>query len=236
MRYKRILIKISGESLSGENKNGFNAETTKAFMSQIVELKKLGVEICIVIGGGNIVRGVELEPQGVARVTADHMGMLGTIINAIFLQNFFEKEFNVQCRVMSAIPVADICEGYITRRALRHLEKGRIVIFAAGTGNPFFSTDTSSVLRAVETNCDVIFKGTKTDGVYSSDPKIDKNAQHYKKISYDEILEKNLQIMDGAAVALARDSKIPIVVFSIFKKGNMMAVLQNNCEDCTIIN
>lgn len=236
MKYKRILLKISGESLVGEDKSGFDVDFANRIVSEIVDLHASGVSICIVIGGGNIVRGTMLEKNdGVDRVTADHMGMMGTIINALLLQNIFEKRFKINCRVMSALYVTKICEPYICRKATRHLEKNRIVICAAGTGNPFFSTDTAAVLRAVEMQCEAILKGTKTDGVYSGDPKKSKNVEHFQKISYDQVIKKNLQVMDAAAIVLAREYNKPIIVFSIFEKNMMRSILFENIGKCTII-
>lgn len=235
MRYKRILLKLSGESLVGEGEYGFNIEFVRKISNEIIDLYRAGISICIVIGGGNILRGAALEENGVNRVTADHMGMMGTIINALLLQNIFEKEFSVSCRVMSALYITKVCEPYIHRKAVRHLEKGRIVICAAGTGNPFFSTDTAAVLRAVEMKCDIIMKGTKTDGIYSSDPRIDSDAKHFRNITYDQVIEKKLKIMDAAAIILAREYKIPIIVFSIFVADNMRSILINNNGNFTLV-
>ena len=235
-KYKRILIKISGESLSGEGKNGFDVPSIEQIASEIVEIQKLGVSVCIVIGGGNIIRGATMQESGVDRVIADHMGMMSTIINSVLLKNFLEKHSGVESRVMSALPISDVCEPYIHKKALRHLNKDRIVIFAAGTGNPYFSTDTASILRAIEMKCDIIFKGTKTDGVYSADPKKDKNATKYSQITYNKVLEENLKIMDASAVALARDNRMEIVVFSILQKNNLLSIIKEESNNYTYIN
>lgn len=235
MQYKRVLIKISGESLVGEGKSGFNINFIQRIAGEIVDLYNLGISICIVIGGGNILRGSELEKLGVDRVTADHMGMMGTIINSILLQNIIESDFSVHCRVMSALYVTKICEPYIHRKAIRHLEKQRIVICAAGTGNPFFSTDTSAVLKSIELKCDLLLKGTKTNGVYSDDPKVNSDVEHYKNITYDDIIKKNIKIMDAAAIVLAREHKIPIIVGSIFVKNNIVSILSKNSGEFTLI-
>ena len=215
----RILIKISGESLMGQQKYGIELNTVKRLSSDLLSFKKLGIEICIVIGGGNIFRGLAATAKGMERANADYMGMLATVMNSLALQNTLEK-LNVETRVMSAFPIQSICETYIRRRAIRHMEKDRIVICAAGTGNPYFSTDTAASLRAAELKCSKIYKATKVDGIYDKDPNNNKNAKMLKNISYKSYLTKNLGVMDSAAVSIARENSIPITIFSI---------LENNC-------
>ncbi len=193
----------------------------------IISVYKLGVEICLVIGGGNIFRGLQGSAKGMERTTADYMGMLATIMNALAMQSALES-YGIHTRVMSAISVDQICEPYIRRRAVRHLEKKRVCIFAAGTGNPYFTTDTAATLRATEMNCEAIFKGTNVDGIYNKDPNISKDAIKYNEVTYDQILQQNLKVMDASAIALARDNKIPIVVFSLKNFGNMIDVVQGN--------
>jgi uridylate kinase len=193
----------------------------------IISVHKLGVEICLVIGGGNIFRGLQGSAKGMERTTADYMGMLATIMNALAMQSALES-YGIHTRVMSAISVDQICEPYIRRRAVRHLEKKRVCIFAAGTGNPYFTTDTAATLRATEMNCEAIFKGTNVDGIYNKDPNISKDAIKYNEVTYDQILQQNLKVMDASAIALARDNKIPIVVFSLKNFGNMKDVVQGN--------
>jgi uridylate kinase len=210
--YSRVLMKISGEALMGSNGYGLHPPTVERIANEIKEVHQLGVQVCLVIGGGNIFRGLQGSAQGMERTTADYMGMLATVMNALAMQSALE-ELSVFTRVISAIPMDQICEPYIRRRAVRHLEKKRVVIFAAGTGNPYFTTDTAATLRATEMKCEAIFKGTQVDGVYDSDPKINPNAKHFDKISYDTILQKNLKVMDASAIALARDNKLPIIIF-----------------------
>lgn len=219
MKYKRILLKVSGESLMGERQFGHDPATIARICTDIKEVHDAGAEVCLVVGGGNIFRGISAAASGMERAGADYMGMLATVMNALALQNTLEK-IGVQSRVLSAIPMQSVCEPYIRRRASRHMEKGRIVIFAAGTGNPFFTTDTAAALRATEMGCDAIFKGTQVDGVYSADPKKDKTAKRYDVITYKEVLHDDLAVMDAAAISLARENKIPIVVFSIQEKGS----------------
>ena len=209
----------------GDSEFGLDPPTVDLVAKDIISVHKLGVEICLVIGGGNIFRGLQGSAKGMERTTADYMGMLATIMNALAMQSALES-YNVNTRVMSAISVDQICEPYIRRRAVRHLEKKRVCIFAAGTGNPYFTTDTAATLRATEMNCGAIFKGTKVDGVYDMDPKTNSNAIKYDKVTYDQILQKNLKVMDASAVALARDNKIPIIVFSLKNFGNMKEVIQ----------
>ncbi len=218
---KRIMLKLSGEILVGKQSYGLDPDKLISISEDICNVYKNGKQICIVVGGGNIFRGISGASQGIDRVTADGMGMLATVINALALQNAIEKN-NVPTRVLSAIPMQTICETFIKRRAIRHLEKGRVIIFAAGTGNPYFSTDTAATLRAAEMNCEVIFKGTSVDGVYDSDPKINSNSKMYKNISYKKVLSDNLKVMDSSAISMARDNLIPMVVFSILKSNSFL--------------
>jgi len=224
-RYKRVLLKLSGEALMGDRDYGLDPEMVDRVASEIKTVIDMGVEVCVVIGGGNIFRGVSGAAQGMDRSTADYMGMLATVINALAMQNALEKA-NVPTRVLSAIPMSSVCEPYIRRRAARHMEKGRAVIFAAGTGNPFFTTDSAAALRASEMQCNALLKATKVDGVYSADPAKDKKATRYDKLSYLDVLSQDLQVMDTSAISLARQSKIPILVFSIFTHGAFAEVIQ----------
>ncbi len=226
-QYKRILLKLSGEVLMGEQEYGIDPAYVARLAEEVKAAKDNGLEICLVIGGGNIFRGVAGAAKGLDRTTGDYMGMLATVMNALAMQNALEQ-LGVQTRVQSAIPMSSVCEPYIRRRAERHLEKGRIVIFAAGTGNPFFTTDTGAALRAAEMGCDALLKGTSVDGVYDSDPKKNADATRFETISYDQVLSDNLKVMDAAAVALCRENDIPIVVFSIREKGNVASVLDGN--------
>ena len=221
--YKRILLKMSGEVLMGGREYGLDPETVKSIAQDIKDVVDAGIEVCIVVGAGNIFRGVAGAANGMERTTADYIGMLGTVMNALAMQSALEQ-IEVQTRVLSAIPMSAVCEPYIRRKAVRHMEKGRVVIFAAGVGSPYFTTDTPAALRASEMNCDAIFKGTKVDGVYSSDPQIDKDAEHYPEISFMEVLTKELRVMDATAISLARENDIPIVVFCIREKGNFKTV------------
>ncbi len=213
-KYKRILFKVSGESMMGDREFGHDPQAISRICQQIIGAYKKSIEICVVVGGGNIFRGISVAANGMERVSADYMGMLATCINALALQSALEK-LGIQTRMQSAIPMDTICEPYIKRKAVRHLEKGRVVIFAGGTGNPFFTTDTAAVLRAVETNCDVIVKGTQVDGVYSADPKKDPTAIRYDNLTYRDVIKQDLKVMDQTAIALAKDNKLPIMVFSI---------------------
>lgn len=217
LKFKRILFKISGEAMMGSQEFGHESLAIEKICKQVISAHQLGCEVAIVIGGGNIFRGISKAAQGIERVTADYMGMLATCINGLALQSALEKQ-GVDTRMLSAIPMNSVCEPYIKRRAVRHLEKGRVLIFTAGTGNPFFTTDTAAVLRAIEMNCEVILKGTQVDGVYSADPKLDKNALRYDQLSYLDVIKQDLRVMDQTAITLAKDNKLPIVVFSI--KGN----------------
>ncbi len=223
--YKRIMIKISGEALMGDQGFGLNPATVSDVANQIKAVHDMGLEICLVIGGGNIFRGLQGSAQGMERTTADYMGMLATVMNALAMQSALE-ELDIHTRVISAIRMDEVCEPYIRRRAVRHLEKNRVCIFAAGTGNPYFTTDTAATLRASEMNCDALFKGTQVDGIYDSDPKTNPDAHRYERVSYDEVLAKHLKVMDASAIALARDNKLPIVVFSLKTEGGVAAVLQ----------
>lgn len=227
LAYKRILLKLSGESLAGSNGSGISPEVIKTFAEEIVTLRKNfpEVEIGIVIGGGNIFRGLSETASNMDRVTADHMGMLATVINSLALQDALEQH-GLYTRVLSAINMDEIAEPYIRRRAIRHVEKGRIVIFAAGTGNPYFTTDTAAVLRAIEIEADVIMKGTRVDGIYSADPEKDKNAFKYEKLDYIDVVKKGLKVMDTTAITLSMDNKLPIYVFDMTKNGNLLRVLQ----------
>ena len=211
----------------GGGQFGLDPPTVDLVAKDIISVHELGVEICLVIGGGNIFRGLQGSAKGMERTTADYMGMLATIMNALAMQSALES-YGIHTRVMSAISVDQICEPYIRRRAVRHLEKKRVCIFAAGTGNPYFTTDTAATLRATEMNCEAIFKGTNVDGIYNKDPNISKDAIKYDEVTYDQILQQNLKVMDASAVALARDNKIPIVVFSLKNFGNMKDVIQGN--------
>jgi uridylate kinase len=232
-RFKRVLLKVSGEVLMGDQPFGIDTETLERTAEDIAEVVKQGVELCLVIGGGNIFRGVSLAGRGMERASADYMGMLATVMNALALQAALEK-IGVFTRVQSAIPMEAVCEPYIRRRALRHLEKGRVVIFAAGVGAPFFTTDSGAALRAAEMGCEALFKGTSVDGVYTADPKKDANAKRYETLSYQEVLAKDLRVMDSSAVSLMRDNGTPIVVFSIRERGNFLKVLQGEGVFTTI--
>lgn len=224
-KYKRILLKLSGESLIGDKGYGIDSSTVQYMASEIKEVYKMGVEVAVVIGGGNIFRGVEASVKGMERASADYMGMLATVINALALQNSLEK-IGVPTRVQSAIEMRELAESYIRRRAIRHLEKGRVVIFAAGTGNPYFTTDTAAALRAMEIGAEVILKGTKVDGVYSSDPVKDPSAKRFSSIGYIDVLRKGLSVMDSAAISLCMDNNLPIVVFNVRGKGNIKNIIQ----------
>jgi uridylate kinase len=222
--YKRILLKISGEALMGQLKVGLHPPTVNKIASEIKKVHEMGVEVCLVIGGGNIFRGLQGSAQGMERTTADYMGMLATVMNSLAMQSELEK-INVNTRVISAIPMDQICEPYIRRRAVRHLEKNRVCIFAAGTGNPYFTTDTAATLRAIEMKCQAIFKATKVDGIYDKDPVINPNAKYLEKVTYDMALQEKLRVMDASAIALARDNNIPIVVFSLFETDDFLSIV-----------
>ena len=232
--YKRVMLKISGESLMGRLPYGIDPEMVGTVAQQVKDVVATGVEVCLVIGGGNIFRGMSGAAAGMERATGDYMGMLATVINALSMQHALEK-LNISTRVMSAIPMQSVCEPYIRRRGLHHLKEGRVVIFAGGTGNPYFTTDTAAALRAAEMNCDVLLKGTQVDGVYHSDPKLDPSAKKFSSLNYLEVLSKDLKVMDAAAITLARDSNIPIIVFSIHEKNALAEVIKGNGSH-TIIN
>jgi uridylate kinase len=224
-RYKRILLKLSGEVLMGEQGFGIDPETVHRMALEVMAAKEAGFELCLVIGGGNIFRGMAGAAKGMDRAQADYMGMLATVMNALAMQNALER-LGVDTRVQSAIKMDEVCEPVIRRRAERHLAKGRVVIFAAGVGSPFFTTDSGAALRAAEMKCDALFKGTSVDGVYDADPKTHPNAKRYATLSFDKVLSDNFKVMDASAVALCRDNDIPIVVFSIRDQGNLARVLR----------
>lgn len=223
--YKRVLLKISGEALMGDQSFGLHPPTVERIAKELKSVHDMGVELSVVIGGGNIFRGLQGSAQGMERTTADYMGMLATVMNALAMQGALEA-LGIHTRVISAIPMDQVCEPYIRRRAVRHLEKKRICIFAAGTGNPYFTTDTAATLRASEMSCEAIFKGTQVDGIYDSDPKTNPDAKRYDTVSYGEVLQKNLKVMDASAIALARDNKLPIVVFSLNEKGGLAGIVR----------
>ena len=222
--YDRVMLKISGEALMGDLGYGLHPPTVARIAAEVKSVHDLGVEICMVIGGGNIFRGLQGSAQGMERTTADYMGMLATVMNALAMQSSLEA-LGIHTRVISAIPMDQVCEPYIRRRAVRHLEKKRVVIFAAGTGNPYFTTDTAATLRANEMTCQAIFKGTKVDGVYDKDPKKFSDAKRYACVTYNEVLEKHLGVMDATAIALARDNALPIIVFSLDEPGGFRGIL-----------
>jgi uridylate kinase len=227
--YRRILLKLSGEALMGEARCGISPSVLDRMAGEIRELVELGVQVAVVVGGGNILRGAELAASGADRVTADHMGMLATVINALALQGALEKH-DVFTRVMSAVQVHQVCEDYIRRRAIRHLEKGCVVVFAGGTGNPFFTTDSAASLRAAEVGADLVLKATKVDGVYSADPLRDPSAQRFSRLSYEEVLRRDLKVMDATAIILCRDHDIPIRVFDMGKPGAVRRVVMGEDE------
>ena len=224
LRFGKVLLKVSGEVLMGDTPYGIDMNTVDRVAKDIAEIVQLGVQLCLVIGGGNIFRGLSGAAKGMDRTSADYMGMLATVMNALAMQNALERN-GVETRVQSAIPMASVCEPYIRRRAARHLEKGRVVIFAAGTGNPFFTTDTAAALRAAEMGCDALLKGTSVDGVYTADPKRDPDAVRYDRLSYLEVLSQDLKVMDASAISLMRESGIPIIVFSIRRPGALVDVM-----------
>ncbi|MFO0294883.1 MAG: UMP kinase [Rhodospirillales bacterium] len=233
LRYRRVLLKLSGEALMGSGEYGLDAETVARVAAEIEAVRGMGAQVAVVIGGGNIFRGVSGAAKGMERATADYMGMLATVINALAMQNALEQR-GVDTRVLSAIPMSTVCEPYIRRRGIRHLEKGRVVIFAAGTGNPFFTTDTAAALRASEMGCDALLKATKVDGVYSADPKKDPAATRYDRLDYLEVLARDLGVMDASAISLARENRIPILVFSIHTPGGFAEVMRGRGR-CTIV-
>lgn len=227
MKYKRVLLKLSGESLMGSKQFGIDHEVLNQYAVEIQEIAEAGVQVAVVIGGGNIFRGVEASEGGMDRVQGDYMGMLATMINSMALQAALEK-LHVQSRLQSAIEMNKICEPFIRRRAVRHLEKNRVVIFGAGTGNPYFTTDTAASLRAIEIEADVVLKGTRVDGIYSADPEKVKNATRFDKITFDEVYERNLNVMDLTAFTLCKENKLPIIVFDMNKKGNLKKVVMGD--------
>jgi uridylate kinase len=223
-KYRRVLLKLSGEALVGEHAYGLDPKVVTRLANEVKTVHSLGVQICLVIGGGNIFRGLAGAAQGMERATADYMGMLATVINSLAMQSALERH-GVVTRVLSAISMQAVCEPYIRRRAIRHMEKGRVVIFAAGTGNPFFTTDTAAALRASEMECDALLKATKVDGVYSADPNKDRTATRYERLTYLDVLSRDLQVMDATAISLARENRIPILVFSIHNEGGFADVV-----------
>ena len=223
LKYRRVLLKLSGEALMGGREFGLETETVGRIASEVKSVLDLGCEVCLVIGGGNIFRGIEAASQGLERGTADYMGMLATVINALAMQGALER-IGVHTRVQSAIPMSTVCEPYIRRKANRHMEKGRVVIFAAGTGSPYFTTDTAAALRAVEMGCDALFKGTQVDGVYSADPHKVADAVRYDSLSYHDVLTQDLKVMDASAISLSRENDIPILVFSLHSSGEFANV------------
>ena len=222
--YRRILLKLSGEALLGGEDYGIDPLILERIAGEIREVNGAGVEVAVVIGGGNIFRGAGLAQSGIDRVTGDHMGMLATVMNSLALQDALEKN-GTPARVMSALAIHDVCEDYIRRRAVRHLQKGRVVICAAGTGNPFFTTDTAAALRAIEIGADIVLKATKVDGIYTADPKLVKEASRYESLSYDEVIEGKLRVMDANAIVLCREQEMPIRVFNVFESGNLMKLV-----------
>src|SRR5215813_5215661 len=233
-KFKRVLLKISGEALMGDSQYGIDTAVCERFAQEVLDARKTGAEICLVIGGGNIFRGMAGAAKGMERASADYMGMLATVMNALAMQNAIES-LGGYARVLSAIPMTTVCEPYIRRRAMRHMEKGRIVIFAAGTGNPFFTTDTAAALRASEMGCEALFKATKVDGVYDADPERVPLARRFERLDYLEVLSRDLRVMDASAISLARENHIPILVFSIFENGGFAEVVRGRGR-YTIIN
>lgn len=233
--YKRILLKLSGEALLGSQQYGIDPPVIHRIASEVAELVRMDVQVGLVIGGGNIFRGAGLAEGGMDRVTGDHMGMLATVMNALALQDALERNGAV-ARVMSALRINDVCEDYIRRRAIRHLEKGRVVVFAAGTGNPFFTTDTAASLRAIEISADVLVKATKVDGVYSSDPVKDPEARRYERLTFDEVLRQRLGVMDATAIVMCRDNDLPLVVFNLNNPGDLVRVAQGELLGTVVAN
>lgn len=224
MQYKRILLKLSGEALMGERKYGIDPKRLAEYACEIKQVAEKGIEVAVVIGGGNIFRGVAGASNGMDRVQGDHMGMLATVINGLALQSALEDE-GLPTRLQSAIQINEVAEPFIRRRAIRHLEKGRVVIFGGGTGNPYFTTDSAAVLRAIEINADVILKGTRVDGIYTNDPEKDKNATKFDSLSFEDVLKRGLKVMDTTAFTLSRENELPIIVFDMNKKGNLLKVV-----------
>ena len=233
--YQRVLLKLSGEALLGEQAYGIDPALIQRIAAEIAQLNKMGVQAGLVIGGGNIFRGAGLAEAGMDRVTADHMGMLATVINALALQDALERE-GITARVMSALQIHQVCEDYIRRRAIRHMEKGRVVIFAAGTGNPFFTTDTAAALRAIEIGADVLIKATKVDGVYSADPMVDPDAKRYGSLSFDQVLSDKLKVMDATAIVMCRDNNLPLVVFNLNNSGDLVRLVAGETLGTSVAN
>lgn len=233
LKYKRLLLKLSGEALMGKGAYGIDMAVADRLAADVAEAVAAGCQIAIVVGGGNIFRGLTGAAKGMDRATADYMGMLATVMNALAFQGALEKA-GAPARVMSAIPMPTVCESYTRPRALHHLNKGRVVVFGAGTGNPFFTTDTAATLRAIETDCDAVAKATQVDGVYSADPKKDPAATRYDRLTYSEVLARDLKVMDGAAIALARDNRLPVIVLSIEEPGNLLKVLRGTARSTVI--
>ena len=231
--YHRVLLKLSGEGLMGDNEFGFDPKAMERIANEVKTVRAMGVEICMVIGAGNIFRGLKGVSAGLDRSSADYMGMLATVMNAIAVQSVLEK-LGVTTRVLSAIPMSNVCEPYIRRRAERHMEKGRVVIFAAGTGNPYFTTDTAAALRAAEMNCDALLKGTQVDGVYSGDPNKDPTVERYDRLTYLDVLSRDLKVMDASAVSLCRENSIPIIVFSLHSTGAFADVMTGKGKSTVI--
>ncbi|MEO1282493.1 MAG: UMP kinase [Pseudomonadota bacterium] len=233
LKYDRMLLKLSGEALMGQQGFGLDMDTVGRLANDVAEAQEAGCELALVIGGGNIFRGLQGAAKGMDRATADYMGMLATVMNALAFQGALEAR-GVSARVLSAIPMPTVCEPYVRSRALAHLEEGRVVIFAAGTGNPFFTTDTAATLRAVEMGCQVVAKATQVDGIYSDDPRKVPDAKRYDELTYSEVLSRDLQVMDGAAIALARDNRLPVLVFSIEEPGNLLNVLRGTARSTVV--
>lgn len=234
VNYKRVLLKLSGEALMGDLDYGIDADMLARVAAEITDVVNMGVEVALVIGGGNIFRGAGLVQSGIDRVTGDHMGMLATVINSLAMQDALEKK-GLSCRVMSAVRINRMCEEYVQRRAVRHLEKGRVVIFAAGIGNPFFTTDTAGCLRAVEIGADIVLKATKVDGVYDSDPVKNPDAKRYETLTFDDVLNKNLQVMDATAIVLCRDNNLPLRIFNLNDVGSLPATMTDKSIGTTVV-
>lgn len=235
LKYRRLLLKLSGEALMGKRPHGMDMSVLERLAKDVGEAQAAGCQMAVVVGGGNLLRGMEWAAKGMDRATADYMGMLATVMNALAFQNVLEQQ-GTAARVLSAIPMPTVCEAYVRPKALHHLEKGRVVIFAAGTGNPYFTTDTTAVLRAIETDCEAVAKATQVDGVYSADPKKVPAAQRFDRLTYDVALQKKLQVMDMAAIALARDNDLPVIVFSIEETGNILKLLRGEARATVIDN
>ena len=235
LRFKRLLLKLSGEALMGGKQAGMDMAVLERLARDVGEAQAAGCQMCVVVGGGNILRGMEFAARGMDRATADYMGMLATVMNALAFQNVLEQQ-GTPARVLSAIPMPTVCEAYVRPKALHHIDKGRVVIFAAGTGNPYFTTDTTAALRAIEMGCDAVAKATQVDGVYSADPKKEPGAERYDRLTYDTVLQRKLQVMDMAAIALARDNDLPLIVFSIEESGNILKVLRGEARMTIIEN